>query len=180
MIGRRSTPTAATTIALIVALTACSGSADSAPERTEVPGVIDEVAITTIATEPTSTPSTPSAAATAPSSEGPGDDPTLDDLRGALGIDVLHLEPTTETGNHPTLSWQPVDGAASYWLVLRDDDDRPYWAWTGSDTTVRVGGGDRSETNQTAALHGEMTWRVAAFDTDHDLIALSDTARLSP
>lgn len=101
-------------------------------------------------------------------------------MRGDLGIDILVLNETTETGSHPTLSWNSFGGAVSYWLVLRDAGGRPYWAWTGTDTSVRVGGGDSADTNQTAALRAEMTWSVAAFDKEGNLSALSDTALLAP
>lgn len=93
---------------------------------------------------------------------------------------MVAFNPTTEAGSHPTLSWNPFEGAMSYWLVLRDTDGRPCWAWTGTDTSVRMGGGDSSDTNQTAALHAGMTWSVAAFDVEGNLVALSDTASLAP
>jgi hypothetical protein len=96
-----------------------------------------------------------------------------------LGIAVVVVEPTTETGSHPLMSWQPVDGATSYWLVVRDADERPYWAWTGNDTRVRVGGGDNPDTNQTAVVHEAMTWSVAAFDGQGRLIAISPWTSLS-
>ncbi|MCP4964264.1 MAG: hypothetical protein GY926_03415 [bacterium] len=92
----------------------------------------------------------------------------------------MAMTPTNESGSHPTLSWQPADGAASYWLTIRDADARPYWAWTGTETSVRFGGGDSPETNQTAVLHETMTWRVAAFDANGGLVAISDSASVSP
>jgi hypothetical protein len=115
---------------------------------------------------------------------GPQDDPIaaadLVDMRSEFGIADLVLEPTVETGSHPMLSWQAAAGATSYWLVVRDADDRPYWAWTGAEVSVRFGGGDTEEPNQTAVLHEMMTWRVAAFDAEGSLIALSESAVLSP
>ena len=38
------------------------------------------------------------------------------------------------------LSWPPVAGAASYRVVILDSGRRPYWAWQGDATSVRVGG----------------------------------------
>ena len=105
------------------------------------------------------------------------------DLRTTLaerGVAELSLDPTVESGSHPTLSWPAVDGATSYWLVLLDSAGEPYWAWTGSATSVRVGGGDRDATNQTAALHEPMTWTVSAFDAAGALLAISEPANAAP
>ena len=92
----------------------------------------------------------------------------------------MALRPADEGGPHPTLAWDAVDGAATYWLVVHDGDGRVYWAWTGAETQVRVGGGDRSELNQTAALHEPMTWSVTAVDASGSLLAFSDVATVSP
>lgn len=113
------------------------------------------------------------------STEG-GSSSSLRDLRDSLDVESIVLQPAAEGGPHPTLGWDPVDGAATYWLVLRDSSGRVYWAWTGAETSVRVGGGDSPELNQTAALHEPMTWAVAAIDGSGTLIAFSDTATVSP
>lgn len=167
MTGARSTGRIAVAICLTLALAACSGSTDpdsaqdTGPTTTGSEDSTQETTTTSVSAE-TSIP------------------PSLRDLRGDLGVGVVILDPSTETGSHPTLSWQPIEGAASYWLVLRDADDRPFWAWTGTGTTIRVGGGDSPDTNQTAALHEEMTWSVAAFDGEGNLVALSDPASVAP
>lgn len=122
---------------------------------------------TTTPTQPTTT-----AAAGAPAS--------IRDMRGDLGIGTVTLEQSTEGGSHPLLEWQPVDGATAYWLILRDSSGRAYWAWSGTETSVRVGGGDRTELNQTAALHEVMTWSVAALDAAGQLLAVSDLTTVSP
>lgn len=154
-------------VGFVFALASCSGNGET------VPG--DDPDTTFVAE---STPSVTGTSTTA--ADDTTSVPSLREMRDDLGIDILILSPTNETGSHPTLSWSPVDGAMSYWLVLRDADGRPYWAWTGNDTSVRVGGGDSSEPNQTATLHEEMTWSVAAFDEEENLIALSDAASLTP
>lgn len=82
-------------------------------------------------------------------------------------------------GPHPALVWEPFDGASSYWLVVFDAAGDPYWAWTGSDPSVRVGGGSVDGMNQTAVVHETMTWRVAAFDANGTLIALSREGTIS-
>lgn len=159
-------------LVLLVALAACGGGDEASPAASEV-------TTTAAATTSPTTQAPPTTAATDGSTTTTAL-PTLTELRDDLGIAVLGLGPTTETGSHPTLSWQAADGAATYWLVVRDGAGRPYWAWTGSDTSVRIGGGDTPDTNQTAALHEPMTWSVAAFDAAGELIALSDEATVSP
>jgi hypothetical protein len=105
---------------------------------------------------------------------------SLRDVRADIGIASIALRPADEGGPHPTLEWESVEGAATYWLVLRDGSGHVYWAWTGADTRVRVGGGDHSELNQTAALYEPMTWMVGAVDGMGSLLASSDVATVSP
>lgn len=102
------------------------------------------------------------------------------ELLASRGIGTVTLQASSEGGSHPVLAWDAVDGAASYWLVLHDDAGRPYWGWTGSETSVRVGGGDRAEQNQTAVLHEPMTWSVSAFDADGRLMAISEPQVVEP
>lgn len=97
-----------------------------------------------------------------------------------LGIDTITLQSSDEGGPHPTLRWEPVDGAETYWLTLRDGTGGVYWAWSGPDTSVRVGGGTSPELNQTAALHEPMSWSVIAIDESGTLIALSSRGTVSP
>ena len=132
--------------------------------------------------EPTAEPTVePTAEPTAVEPTAVGDSiANLEVTREVLGLDTLVLEEPIEDGSHPVLSWQPVDGAASYWLVVHDAEGGPYWAWTGADTSVRLGGGDRAETNQTAALSAALTWSVLALDADGIPLAVSGEGQLAP
>mgnify|MGYP001824530035 CR=1 FL=1 len=179
MTGSRMIRLVGPAIALLVALTACSGSDGANDEQN---GSATSVVPTTATAAPTTTaePAASGEPATTATDDDPTATPNLVELRSDLGVDVLVLDPATESGSHPMLSWQPTDGAASYWLTIRDADARPYWAWTGTETNVRIGGGDSPDTNQTAVLHETMTWRVAAFDSSGGLVAISDTATVSP
>lgn len=144
---------------------ACGGSADEPAVGVNTTSGASETTTTAGPVETTS--ATPTASS------------SIRDMRTDLGIAEVKLHPADEGGPHPTLGWDPVDGAATYWLVLRDSGGI-YWAWTGAETSVRVGGGDSDEINQTAALHEPMTWAVSAFDGSGTLIALSDVAEVTP
>jgi hypothetical protein len=78
------------------------------------------------------------------------------------------------------LSWQAVPSASSYWLVVQDSNGNPYWAWTGSDTEVRFGGGDTDALNQTAVLYEPMSWRIVALAVDGRVVAFSEYAAIEP
>ncbi len=97
-----------------------------------------------------------------------------------LNAITIRLDDVQEQGPHPVLTWRPIDGATSYWLVVVDSDERPYWAWTGEASSVRVGGGSSGALNQTAAIHEPMSWRVGAFDDAGVLVGLSERGTLSP
>jgi hypothetical protein len=132
--------------------------------------------------EPTAAPAEPVETTEPVATTEPEAEPELADLRSLLadrGIDTITID-TTEGGSHPTLTWTPIDGASTYWVVLRDSAGQLYWAWTGSDTSVRVGGGDSPDLNQTAVLHEPMTWSVAAFDADGNALAFSPEGELTP
>ncbi len=101
-------------------------------------------------------------------------------MRPDLGLGTVVLAQPFEGGSHPTLAWEPVSGASSYWLVVRDGDGEAYWAWSGSATSVRLGAGERAVLNQTAALDEEMSWTVMAFDQNNTLIALTDVSTVTP
>jgi hypothetical protein len=146
---------------LCVLLAACSGSAQPADVTAVTETTDTKEAATTTTASPTS-PSEPESSAR------------------DLQIDSVALHPAGEGGPHPTLSWDPVTDAATYWLFLRDGSGVIYWAWSGADTSVRVGGGSSTDLNQTAALHEEMSWSVFAFDDTGTLLALSDVAEVSP
>lgn len=104
--------------------------------------------------------------------EGP---PRLD-----FGLPAMDLiAPASGGGPRPELAWEPVEGADEYSLTIYREDDVAYWAWTGPETSVRVGrtedlsvGGPRIEAG--------MTWTVLAFDADGQVIAQSGERPIAP
>ena len=143
---------------------------------------------TTAATgaEPTATvaPAEPAATEVAEPTASPAVEPTPDeppDSRqrlaegGAPSIQLAIVEP----GPHPVLEWDAVAGADEYWLVVLDGDGVAYWSWIGEGTSVRFGGGDNPELNQTAVLFEPMTASVAAVSSG-TVIAISEVTELEP
>lgn len=153
-------------VSLCVVLAACGGSAEQAD--TSLTGTTATTEATT-ATKATTTLTSPT------TSEIDSSGSVRD-----MGIESITLLPAGEGGPHPTLSWDPITGAETYWLFLRDGSGQIYWAWSGTATSVRVGGGTSPDLNQTAALYEEMSWSVFAFDDTGILLALSDVAEASP
>lgn len=176
MIGDRRLRIAAV-LAIGLTISACGGSDDSTNSSPSTPpaSTTGTAGVTTTA-GPVTTATTPATSTTQarPSSS------SVRDVRADLGIQSITLQSADEGGPHPTLAWAPVDGAATYWLVLHDAAGRVYWAWTGVETQVRVGGGDRPELNQTAALHEPMTWSVTAADAAGNIVGFSDVATVAP
>lgn len=166
---------ALTMIALAMIVAACGGSGgddqtidDQTSEgQTSEGQVSDEAANETDATE-TDTTETGAADdttdATAPSVESP-----LDEI-------VIEAAPA---GPRPLLSWAAVDGAALYRVVVVDADGAPYWAWSGSETQVFVGGVD-DPALPGAVVFESMTWTVVALDEDGLPLSISDVAPLEP
>lgn len=106
--------------------------------------------------------------------------PDLSELWADRGIAVIDVATGSSAGPHPVLSWQAVPSASSYWLVVQDSNGNPYWAWTGSDTEVRFGGGDTDALNQTAVLYEPMSWRIVALAVDGRVVAFSEYAAIEP
>jgi hypothetical protein len=163
-------------VSIGMVVTSCGGSDEPAATTASAA----DVATTSRTAGATTTDGPAATAPTTPTATVANGSTSLRDLRGDLSIGSVELQPADEGGPHPTLAWDPVDDAATYWLVVRDGSGDAYWAWTGADTSVRLGGGDRAGLNQTAALHEPMTWSVTAIDGSGNVIAFSDVATVAP
>lgn len=159
--------------ALTLLIAGCSG------EGGELTTTAPPAGVATDSTVPNDGVSTTSVAATDTTQPDTTQAESPADLAEVAELGVVTLN-EVEPGPHPVLSWEPFEGASSYWLTVIDSGDDPYWAWTGKVSSVRVGGGQTEETNQTAAIHEDMIWRIAAFDPDGELIALSQAGTISP
>lgn len=92
------------------------------------------------------------------------------------------LTPSSGAGSKPKFEWSSVDGAAQYSLFLQFSDGQPYWSWTGSSTSIYLGGLDSAPPEDAAGpilLEG-MSWAVIALDADGNVIASSNLQTISP
>lgn len=101
------------------------------------------------------------------------------DVLATAGIMIVELQAPSE-GPHRELVWSPVEGATRYLVALKTEDGRAYWAWEGEASSVRVGGGDRDDLNQTAAVLQPLWWSLTAVDADGRLVAYGPPVRLDP
>ena len=146
---------------LTVLLAGCSGNND----ETAGPGPDDPAVTTTEATGGTSDPNTEP-------NEAPSGQ-TLADF-----IESIATEPS-EAGPRPLLAWEPVAGAAEYQVVVLGADGEPYWAWSGIETMINVGGNPEPQAIG-AWVHESMTWTVSAHSATGEVLGLSAPSALQP
>ncbi len=92
------------------------------------------------------------------------------------------LTATNGVGIKPLFEWSPVNGAASYSVYVQFSDGQPYWAWSGTDTSVYLGGLHFAppENAEGPILLDGMAWAVLAFDANGNVIASSVLQPISP
>ncbi len=83
----------------------------------------------------------------------------------------IELAPS-DPGPRPTLSWVAVDGAELYQVSVLDANGRPYWAWSGTETEVPLGGMANPDAVG-AWVFEELTWTVVARDVAGVALAMS-------
>jgi hypothetical protein len=171
-------------VAALVALTACGGSSgDTAPtvgsaESTQVSAPATEVTVGEVVTSDPIAPATTIATTTTTQRTGPPVE--LADLDAVAEITVT--TPVSGNGEHPLLAWAPVESAATYTVTLHRLDGEPYWAWTGAESQIWLGGfADAPEPDVDGPFLAEsMTLRVVAFDTETAIIAASRAVDIAP
>lgn len=133
-------------VVAVLGLGGCQAADEAAP-TTSAPSAVASEAVTTDA-EPPATP--------------PDED---------VARETFVITDAGEDGR-PELSWDAVDGAVRYAVVVRDLDGEAYWAWETSDTSVRVGFSDRPADAPGPRVADGMTWSVVAYDDDGLPIAI--------
>lgn len=101
--------------------------------------------------------------------------------RPDLGLPEMVLTtPQAGEGPRPVLTWEPVDGAATYAVtVYAGAGEAARWSWRGQETSVRVGFVEDTTVGGPNVIDG-MTWGVLALDSDDEPIAQSNERPLAP
>jgi len=154
---------------------ACStgdGAAEPTPVTTSATAPTSSSATTASSSATTTTPATTTPASTA----SPQNEPLL------VGAEpVIQLTATEGVGIRPTLAWESVDGAASYFLVVKDESEVAYWAWDGSETSVPLGGAEfPADFGNGPSIGPGYTWSVSAYAGDGTFLAISGDRPVSP
>ncbi|MEA3501279.1 MAG: hypothetical protein U9R47_00775 [Actinomycetota bacterium] len=161
-----------------VALGACSsGAADTAVTTT----IGDDVVSTTIlggsgssdttATAPAETTTTTTATTT-----------TVVDVPAIAGAELIEqTTPASGGGTRPLLEWVPVEGAATYIVVVYTETGGSYWSAVTSETSTYVGGPLQIPAGRTGPNVADgYTWVVYADDAEGNLLAVSPQRPISP
>lgn len=124
-----------------------------------------------------------SANTTAPqpdSSQGPGDGGELADVAGMTRITVT--TPASGNGEFPLLAWESVEGVELYALTLTASDGQSYWAWSGPETEVYLGGLAEQPAPESSGpyLFEPMTLLVVGLGADGDVVASSEANVIAP
>lgn len=128
-------------------------------------------------TSPTATISTPvitSELATSPTAVSAPPEPYF----AGPGLDLVALR-SPGSGHRPLLSWEPLESAASYTLLVLDPDGQPWWAWTGEGTAVVLGGVETSAEIGGPAARPGVRWVVFAHDAEGRLVGSSPLASVT-
>ncbi len=162
-------------VGVVLVATACSAGGD---DTESVPSTSSTTTSTSSSTtqQVATTATTTTAATTTTTSIAPQSEPLL---IGAAP--VIQLTATEGVGVRPTLGWEAVEGADSYFLVVKDDAGAAYWAWDGSETSIPLGGADFPEDFGNGPTIGPgYTWSVSAYAEDGTFLAISGDRPLSP
>lgn len=143
---------------LLLVGTACGG--DDTPGTTAASGTTQPGATSTTTTEATATTTTTTPA-----------EPFLP----GLGLEsITQTTPVAGGGPRPLLSWEPVDGAAAYTVVVFDGEGTPWWSWRGEATEVFIGGFETSFEMGGPRAGPGVTWVVFAYDAEGSAIGVSE------
>lgn len=141
----------------------------------------------TAGTSTTTSPDTASSSSTMPATTPSTTDAEPESVFAGLaafgGLDetVVLVTPFSDNGVRPLLSWEPVDGADRYGVYVYAPNGRAYWSWTGSVTSVHVGGDPQLRDGAPGPTVSDgMTWAVVAYDADVLPIAVSELRAISP
>jgi len=197
MIARRTLiAVTAVIVASTSGLAACGGSDGSSASPSSAP--VATGASTSVAAEPPtsvtsetsetgdSAPTSAAPTTAAPDTVAPTDAPTTvapttappttaapDALQQLPGVEAVTVTVSGADPSRPTFTWTAPANAVDYQLVVQDASGTPLWAWTGTGTSIVLGGAERAPEVEGPALTGPGQVRVFAFGADGAVVGSS-------
>jgi hypothetical protein len=118
----------------------------------------------------------------APDSTVPAETPPAEPILAVPDAEVItQTTATSGGGTRPLLTWEPVDGAATYLVIVFTADAAPYWSTITDQTETHVGGAvaipDGVDGPEVADGY---SWAVYADDETGTPIASSPIRPISP
>ncbi len=172
----------ALSLALTVGISACSGGTDDATDSTDATVSVDEGSVDEGSVDEGSDGEGSVDDESTGTSEPLEDEtPVIPDVEPILtgAPQIVTLTPVVVDRLRPTLSWEPVDGAMEYSVVVLDDAGDPYWMWLGSDSEVPLGGVESSDFGVGPIVGIDYSWSVVAFGVDRELLGASGRLPIS-
>ncbi len=165
---------------VLVALGSCAGSSSDSNSGADVSIGRDSVSVeetqarsdTSAESPATTTATTTETVATA-----------ADELAEVSGVATIQVTtPESANGEFPRLAWSPADGVALYALTLTASDGQTYWAWSGPETEIYLGGLPEAPPTDASGpyLYEPMTLRVVGVDAAGEIIAASGPTSIAP
>lgn len=101
-------------------------------------------------------------------------------VEGLTRVNVLG-PPEGGAGEVPQFRWEPVEGAATYDLVVLGPDG-PLWAWSGEETEIRLGAlpVERPQGMGGPVIVAGSCWSLVALGADGHAVAVSEFLPVSP
>jgi hypothetical protein len=125
-------------LAAAMVAASCGGGDDTAETAAEStaespPSSVEEQRVDTTPPEPTES--------AAPESTVPPETAPAEPILAVPDADVItQTTATSGGGTRPLLSWEPVDGAASYLVIVFTAEEAPYWSTITDQPETYVGG----------------------------------------
>jgi hypothetical protein len=180
----------ATSLAAAALVAGCSGGDNTDDVAIDEPSASEPTIVDESASEPTIVDESDDPETSG--SESPSTSPTTTtepvaepDLEASLPLpDTAAIVQTTVIsggGARPLLGWEPVEGAASYIVVVFTADGDPYWSAVTDQAEIYVGGPVQiPDDNDGPRVADGYTWVVYADDADGALLASSPQRPISP
>jgi hypothetical protein len=174
-------------LGLAVALLGCDGSGGSSDPSTAPDVTAPDVTAADVSEPDDTAPDVTDAPATEPPvTEPPVTEPPVTEppeteppvtspLADVAAMTITEITP----GDRPRFTWEPVDDAVEYSLVVADEGGRVIWAWRGTETSIDLGAG-LIDGNEGPRLGPGSTLDLFALATDGTILAASGPVPLAP